>query len=184
MTEPIGKEKHFINHFGDMGSSWGLSRAFSQILALLIIKDHALNADEIAEMLNISRSNVSGGIKELQNWQLIRTERVANDRKVYYTCVDNFWSMAKSVMRERRRRELDPTLLMLRNHMNEQEAKAESDKSHSRIKELHDLLELFSEAADCLESFTPSEIKSALRMGLNAKKMLRLKNDVLSSKKR
>ena len=67
--------REFIAYFGEIGSKWGINRTVGQIYALLYISTQALNADEIAETLAVSRSNVSMGLKELQAWRLVRLRR-------------------------------------------------------------------------------------------------------------
>ncbi len=59
----------FVMHIGEMGSRWGLNRTLGQMCGLLYVSPEAMNADEIAETLNISRSNVSMGLKELKTWR-------------------------------------------------------------------------------------------------------------------
>ena len=65
----------FVLHFGEMGGRWGVNRTVGQIYALLFVSDRPLNAEEIAEALVMSRSNVSMGLKELDAWRLVRKRR-------------------------------------------------------------------------------------------------------------
>lgn len=74
----------FVSHFGEMGSRWGFNRTVGQVYALLFVAEHPLHADEIAEHLSFSRSNVSIGLKELQGWGLIRQSRIPGDRREYF----------------------------------------------------------------------------------------------------
>jgi len=73
--------RQFVAHFGEMGSKWGINRTVGQIYALIFISERALNADEIAELLEFSRSNVSMGLKELQAWRLVRLRHHPGDRQ-------------------------------------------------------------------------------------------------------
>jgi len=100
----------FVLHFGEMGNRWGFNRTVGQILGLIIVNEDMLNAENIAEALSISRGNVSMGLKELQSWRLIKPVHIQGDRKEYYTAMSDIWGMALTVMEERRKREVDPTL--------------------------------------------------------------------------
>jgi len=111
MSPPIDT---FIAHFGEMGSRWGINRTVGQVYALLFLSDKPLHADEIAETVGVSRSNVSISIKELEAWQQVRLTRVPGDRREYYSSLGSVWDIFRAVAAERRRREVEPTLTMLR----------------------------------------------------------------------
>lgn len=104
----------FVLHFGEMGSRWGFNRTVGQMFALLTIHPSPLNAEQLAQALKISRGNVSMGLKELQAWRLIELQHQPGDRKDYFTAAGSIWELARTVFEERRKRELDPTLSLLR----------------------------------------------------------------------
>jgi DNA-binding transcriptional regulator GbsR (MarR family) len=106
--------RQFVAHFGEMGSKWGINRTVGQIYALIFISERALNADEIAELLAFSRSNVSMGLKELQAWRLVRLRHQPGDRREYFEAPSDVWEIFRVLAEERRRREIEPTLSMLR----------------------------------------------------------------------
>ena len=83
--------RQFVSHFGEMGSRWGINRTVGQIYALLFISQRALNADEIAETLEFSRSNVSMGLKELQSWRLVRMEHLPGDQREDFESPADIW---------------------------------------------------------------------------------------------
>jgi DNA-binding transcriptional regulator GbsR (MarR family) len=109
---PLAQE--FVLHFGEMGSRWGINRTVGQIYALLFISPHPLNADDMAELLGFSRSNVSMGLKELESWQLVRLQHVPGDRREYFSAPEDVWAIFRTLAEQRRKREVDPTLTMLR----------------------------------------------------------------------
>jgi len=84
----------FILHFGEMGSRWGINRTVGQMYALLVLSPDPLSADQMAETLGFSRSNVSMGLKELQSWELVRLQHLPGDRKEYYSAPAVFWDIA------------------------------------------------------------------------------------------
>ena len=102
--------RQFIAHFGEMGSKWGINRTVGQIYALIFISERALNADEIAEALAFSRSNVSMGLKELQSWRLVRLRHQPGDRREYFEAETDIWKMISRVMRERELTQIERTL--------------------------------------------------------------------------
>ena len=104
----------FVLHFGEMGSRWGINRTVGQIYALLFVSPAPLNADQIAEKLDFSRSNVSMGLKELEAWRLVRLQHIPGDRREYFSTPEDVWVILRTLAEERRRREVDPTLTMLR----------------------------------------------------------------------
>src|SRR3954463_13324343 len=106
--------RKFILHWGEMGTRWGINRSVAQIHALLYVSPAPLPADEIAETLDIARSNVSGSLRELQGWGLARVTHLLGDRRDHFETTKDVWAMVGIIMEGRKRRELDPTMKMLR----------------------------------------------------------------------
>ncbi len=106
--------KKYILHWGEMGTRWGVNRTVSQIHALLYLASQPLTAEEISDLLSVARSNVSTSIKELQSWGLIMVEPVMGDRRDYFTVKGGTWEMLMTIMEERKKREIEPTLTLLR----------------------------------------------------------------------
>ncbi|MEM7469000.1 MAG: MarR family transcriptional regulator [Pseudomonadota bacterium] len=104
----------FILHWGEMGSRWGVNRSVAQMHALLYLSPKPLTAEEIAGTLGLARSNVSNGLKELQTWELINVEHILGDRRDHFQAEQDVWEMLKRVVEGRKRREIDPTIELLR----------------------------------------------------------------------
>jgi len=165
----------FVSHFGEMGSRWGVNRTVSQIYALLFVSDVSLNADEIADTLAISRSNVSMSLKELDAWRLVRLTRKAGDRREYYSTLGDVWDIFRAVAAERRRREVEPTLTMLRAALL---AKPETDTdvhAQRRIREMHELTELANNWFDELHRLSPEALLQLMKLGARVQKVLPFK---------
>ena len=111
---PTTLQQDFILHFGEMGSRWGINRTVGQIYALLFLSEKPLCADEIVEDLGVSRSNVSTSLKELQSWNLVRLQHMPDDRRDHFTTPDDLWEIVRTLVAERKKREIDPTLTKLR----------------------------------------------------------------------
>jgi DNA-binding transcriptional regulator GbsR (MarR family) len=170
--------QRFVLHFGEMGSRWGINRTVGQIYALLFVSAKPLNADEIAEGLGFSRSNVSMGLKELSSWNLVRLHHLPNDRREYFETPEDVWAIFRTLAAERRKREIDPTLSMLRDALMERPALAEDIHAQSRMKEMHDLIELGTTWLDEVQSMDSASLASMMKMGTQMKKLLQVKDRV------
>ena len=164
----------FVFHFGEMGSRWGFNRTVGQMYALMVVSDKPINANEIAEVLNISRGNVSMGIKELQSWQLIQLHHFSGDRKEYYSPKGDIWDMANTVFEERRKREVDPTLSLLRDILLEKPGNDSEAYAQNRMREIHDLLETTVGWASELQGLNPEKLNRLMKLGTGVSKVLDL----------
>jgi len=171
----------FVSHFGEMGSRWGFNRTVGQMLALLVIHPKSLNSDEISSALHISRGNVSMGLKELQSWRLIQMQHVPGDRKDYYTSSGSMWDMAKTVFEERRKREIDPTLSMLRTQLLNAAEDNQQGHEQEQMKELLELLEHLTAWSQQLSSLSASQLQGLIKLGSGVGKVIDLKDKLLSS---
>src|SRR5437870_13694877 len=118
-------QQKFVLHWGEMGTRWGINRTVAQIHALLFLSPRPLNAEEIAQTLGVARSNVSTSLKELQGWGIVKLVHVLSDKRDHFESMKDVWEMFRVVIDERKRREIDPTLNMLRASIEE----AERDKN-------------------------------------------------------
>jgi DNA-binding transcriptional regulator GbsR (MarR family) len=168
--------QRFILHFGEMGSRWGINRTVGQIYALLYVQAHPLNADEIADHLQFSRSNVSMGLKELQSWRLVKLLHLPGDRREYFEPPKDIWDIFKALLEERRRREVEPTLSMLRDALLEQPVNADDRHAQQRMREMYDLIELSSSWFDDVQRLSPETLTSLMKMGSTIKKLLEVKD--------
>jgi DNA-binding transcriptional regulator GbsR (MarR family) len=136
-------QEKFILHWGEMGTRWGINRTVAQIHALLFLSPKPLHAEEIAETLTVARSNVSNSIRELQGWGIVKLVHVMGDRRDHFESMKDVWEMFRVVLDERKRREIDPTLAMLRESIAELEKEKSKDHyTEARLKGLLDFFEL------------------------------------------
>lgn len=170
----------FVLHFGEMGSRWGINRTVGQIYALLFVSGKPLNADEIADTLAFSRSNVSMGLKELSAWNLVRLQHLPNDRREYFSTPDDVWAIFRTLAEERRKREIDPTLSMLRNALVQTPATAEEAHAQRRMKEMHDLIELVTQWFSDIQRLDTPTLVQLMKLGAKAQKFLELKQKLKS----
>jgi DNA-binding transcriptional regulator GbsR (MarR family) len=162
----------FVSHFGEMGSRWGINRTVGQIYALIYVSPRPLNADEIGEALEFSRSNVSMGLKELQAWRLVKLKHQPGDRREYFEAPTDAWEIFRTLAEERRRREVEPTLSMLRNALLE-EARTDDDRvAQERMKSMHDLIELMTTWFDDVRDMDSLTLSKLMKMGSKVQRVL------------
>jgi len=177
------KVESFVYHFGEMGSKWGFNRTVGQIYALLVVKDQSLTANQIGEALSISRGNVSMSIKELQSWQLININHVPGDRKEYYSPKGSIWEMANRVFEERRKREVDPTLSLLRDLQLDTPEDESEVYAQEKMREIHDLLETITQWSAELQRLDPAKLNTLMKLGAGISKVLSIKDQLIKPKK-
>jgi len=166
----------FVLHFGEMGSRWGFNRTVGQMFALLTINPSPLNAEQLAQALKISRGNVSMGLKELQAWRLIELHHQPGDRKDYFTAAGSIWDLARTVFEERRKRELDPTLSLLRQLLLNEPQDEQEAQAQEKIQEVYSLLELLEEFANTLSKLEHDDLLKLMKLGSGIVKLLELKS--------
>jgi len=135
-------QQKFILHWGEMGARWGINRTVAQIHALLFISPHPVPAETIAETLGVARSNVSTSLRELQSWGIVRLVHVLGDKRDHFESMKDVWEMFRTVLDERKKRELDPTLSLLRDCLIEAEQDKKTDAyTLERLRGLADFFE-------------------------------------------
>lgn len=170
--------RQFVSHFGEMGSRWGINRTVGQIYALIFISQRALNADEIAETLEFSRSNVSMGLKELQAWRLVRMKHLSGDRREYFEAPSDVWEIFRVLAEERRRREVEPTLSMLRMALLEQPGSEAERHAQERMRQMHELIDRLMTWFDDVQKLAPETAMQLMGMGATVTRVLELKDRV------
>ena len=167
--------QRFVMHFGEMGSRWGINRTVGQIYALLYVSPKPLNADEIGEALSFSRSNVSMGLKELQSWNLVKLIHQPNDRREYFQAPEDDWAIFRTLAAERRKREIDPTLTMLRDALMEQPTASDDLYAQERMQLMYSFIEMMTDWLDEVQKMDSKTLASLMKMGAKVQKLLEMK---------
>ena len=163
----------FIRHWGEMGTRWGINRTVAQIHALLMISDRPLAADEITDTLGIARSNVSTSLRELQNWGIVRLVHIAGDRRDHFESHKDLYEMFRIIARQRRQREIDPTIALIRECITEAEKpKAADAYTRERLTELLEFFELATASFDLAEKVPTQSLLKIAKTGDKALKLL------------
>jgi DNA-binding transcriptional regulator GbsR (MarR family) len=174
----------FVLHFGEMGSRWGINRTVGQIYALLFLAERPLSADEITEALGVSRSNVSMGLKELEGWRLVQRRHLPGERREYYSAPDDIWQIVRTLIEERRKREIDPTLSMLRDVLLDSPTGEQERHALAKMRQMHDLLELLTGWADDVMRLDNDSLAQLLSLGAKVSKLLEMKNKITGKTRR
>ena len=163
----------FILHWGEMGTRWGINRTVAQIHALLFLSARPLNAEEIAETLGVARSNVSTSLKELQNWGIVRVAHVMGDRRDHFEAMKDVWEMFRTILDERKKRETDPTLHLLRD-LSAQAHKSGAADPHvrDRLADMLSFMELMTQWYEQTRSMPIPAVKKLCKLGDKVTKLL------------
>ena len=170
----------FVLHFGEMGSRWGINRTVGQIYALLFISSEPLNADDIVEKLGVSRSNVSMGLRELQAWNLVLLKHLPSDRRDFFTTPDDVWQILRTLAEERKKREVDPTLSVLREILMQKPADEGERHAQARMAEMHGLIEQLTTWYDDVKKLETDRLAMLLGLGARVTKILEVKDRIVS----
>jgi DNA-binding transcriptional regulator GbsR (MarR family) len=166
-------EQKFILQWGEMGTKWGINRTVAQIHALLYVSPKPLNAEEISDTLGVARSNVSNSLKELQSWRIVKLVHVMGDKRDHFEALPDVWETFRIVLDERKKREIDPTLEMLRECI----AKAGEDAStgkytEQRLRDLAAFFETTNEWYGQIRSWPTSALTKFVKLGGKIQKLL------------
>ncbi|MFK7853703.1 MAG: GbsR/MarR family transcriptional regulator [Granulosicoccus sp.] len=173
----------FVIHFGEMGARWGMNRTVGQIYAVLFLSDEPLCADDLVEALGVSRSNVSMGLKELQAWQLVRLQHRPADRRDFFSTPTDLWEIVRTLIDQRKTREIDPTLTVLRELQLDQDFDQSDEHTRQRIEQTTEMIELFTKWYEDMRAVDVERLEQLLKLGATAQKVLDFKDKVSSSGK-
>jgi len=165
--------REFVLLWGNLGERWGVNRSVSQIHALLYSSERALTAEEIADTLNIARSNVSTSLRELQGWEIVRQVAVMGDRRTYYEAETDLWTLVSRIAQGRKARELDPAAAALRQCL----AAAEDDRAVNPVatKRLRAMLEFVEQTSRWYEQMATlpkSQLATLMKLGSGVSRWL------------
>jgi DNA-binding transcriptional regulator GbsR (MarR family) len=166
---------HFVLHWGDLGSQWGVNRSVAQIQALLYLSDRPLTAEEIALTLGLARSNVSTSIKELLGWKLIRRVPIQADRRDHYEAETDLWEMVTRIAQGRKAREIDPAHAALRACVADAEADTRIDPvALARLRAMLDFIDTLNRFYGQMLTVPKSTLTTLIKMGSGITKLLSL----------
>ena len=167
----------YILHWGEMGTRWGVNRTVAQIHALLYLSTEPLDAEQISETLGVARSNVSTSLKELQSWGLVKITHVLGDRRDHFQAQKELWDIFLVIIEERKKREIDPTLTMLRECVleSEQDTKT-SEEVKARIHNTLEFMELLTGWYEQMKKLPQPTLVKIMKLGAKVQNFIGGKN--------
>lgn len=165
--------RRFVLHWGEMGSRWGVNRTVSQIHALLFFRGEPMHAEDIAAALMVARSNVSNSLRELQNWKLVRVVHKVGDRRDHFETSRDVWELFRTVTRERKAREFDPTVGVLQECVADPGFALEDAATQARIHETLALMTALSAWGDEMLRLEPATLMKVMKLGGRIQQLLR-----------
>ena len=165
--------ERYVLHWGEMGTRWGTNRTVAQIHALLYLSPEPLRADQICELLSVARSNVSTSIRELQSYGLVRMTHMLGDRRDYFESIYDVWELFRVIIEQRKQRELNPTLTMLRECAQEVEKEKGTDPvTRERIVNMLEFVENTSSWYEQIREIPTSTLTKLMKLGSKITKLV------------
>jgi len=168
----------YVLHWGEMGTRWGTNRTVAQIQALLYLSPEPMRADEICELLSVARSHVSTSIRELQSYGLVRMTHVFGDRRDYFESIHDVWELFRVIIEQRKQRELNPTLSMLRSCAAEVETESDTDPvTRERIRNMLEFVESTSDWYEQIRDIPSSTLTKLMKLGKGITRLVKKTGD-------
>ena len=163
----------YVLHWGEMGTRWGTNRTVAQIQALLYLSPTPLRADEIVDLLSVARSNVSTSIRELQSYGLVKMTHVLGDRRDYFESLHDVWELFRVIIQQRKQRELNPTLSMLRQCAAEVAEEDQTDDiTKARVQNMLKFVETTSDWYEQIKEVPTSTLTKLMKLGRSITKFV------------
>ena len=164
----------YVLHWGEMGTRWGTNRTVAQIQALLYLSPEPLRADQIVDVLSVARSNVSTSIRELQSYGLVRMTHVLGDRRDYFESLHDVWELFRVIIEQRKQRELNPTLSMLRTTAAEVQDEDDTDPvTKERIQNMLVFVETTSDWYEQIRDIPTPTLTKLMKLGSKITKLVK-----------
>lgn len=164
--------QQFVLHWGEMGTKWGINRSVAQIHALLYLSPKPLTAEEIADTLGIARSNVSTSLRELQGWGIVKVVHVMGDRRDHFESLKDVGEMFQIILDERKKRETDPTLAVLRELIERYKGGGKDAYAHERVADMLAFIESMSDGYAQLRRLPKGSLLKIARLGEKLRKLI------------
>ena len=162
----------FVLHWGEMGTRWGINRTVAQVHALLFLAEKPLPAEEVAETLGIARSNASTSLRDLQNWGIVKIVHLAGDRRDHFESMKDVFAMFRVIARERKKREIDPAIRVLRDSIAEVGKAKSAEYTRDRLSDLLGFLELGADTFERMAHLPAPAVVKLAKLGDKAFRML------------
>ena len=182
MLKRIPEVEEFILHWGEMGTQWGVNRSVAQVHALLYLSDRPLHAEEICEALGLARSNVSNALKELQSYDIVRRTHVMGDRRDHFVAETEPWELLMKIAAERKRREIDPTIVLLGELVEKLERRREvPEHVRQRIGRMHEFIGTLTSWYEDIRRVPKPTLVALMKLGARVARFVPTRGGTISS---
>jgi DNA-binding transcriptional regulator GbsR (MarR family) len=165
--------RRFVLHWGEMASRWGVNRTVAQLHALLFLTGRPMHAEALAELLQVARSNISNSLRELQNWNLVRITHLMGDRRDYFETAHDPWELMRTIVRERKAREFDPTVRVLGECIADPEFRRLEAGAQKRMKDTLGLMETLSKWVEEMLHLESATLARVAKLGARVQTLVR-----------
>lgn len=173
-TDPLSPiSRRFVLHWGEMGSRWGVNRTVAQVHALLFLAGRPMDAETIASVLRVARSNVSNSLRELMNLKLVRVSHLMGERRDHFETSRDVWELFRTVVRERKAREFDPTVSLLQELTSDPAFPGEDADARKRMQETLALMTALSSWGEEMLRLEPATLMKVMKLGSRIQKLIR-----------
>src|SRR5262245_2627639 len=155
-AEPLIKQ--FVEHWGLMARAWGINSSMGELFALLYITGSDWTAEDLRRWLGVSRGNVSMNLRELLAWGVVHKVHRAGERRELFRAETEVWTLFRKILRERKRRELEPSLHVLESTSKLAERHADLRGIQTRIEALRRLFKAIASLAVQLLSLPTGDL--------------------------
>ena len=174
LKEALGAPgRRFVLHWGEMGSRWGVNRTVAQLHALLFLAGRPMHAEELSGLLQVARSNISNSLRELQNWHLVRTVHLQGDRRDYFDTARDPWELMRTIVRERKAREFDPTVRVLGECIADPEFPRLEPAAQKRMRDTLGLMETLSRWVEEMLHLESATLARVAKLGAKVQTLVR-----------
>lgn len=153
----------FISAWGAIAPNWGINRTMGEIHALLFVSTKPMNVDEIMEELNIARANTGACLKELVSIGIVEKRNFKDERREFFEADKNLLRVTTLIIRERRKRELEPLLRLLENTNLAQENNLDAKHFNHSVEQLKSFAQKIDRMMISVELKEKSVLFSLLR---------------------
>ena len=155
---PSRPARDFIEHWGMMARSWGINPTMGELFALLYMTGSDWTADALRQSLSVSRGNVSMNLRELIAWGVVHKVHRQGERREFFRAETDVWTLFRRILRERKRRELDPTLALLNRVADRLPDDESSEAVRGRIAAIQQFFSLIDRVATRIDALSEIEI--------------------------
>ncbi len=156
-----------VDYFEELGPRWGLEPKSCAVHALLYLLGRPINADEVADFLDLDRETSKRAVDDLIGWGVVEH---ASDGTVWTS--GEPWDLLFAGIEERRKREIEPALKAIGKAADLAVQDSTPRSTALRISKLHELLQDLSALSNQVGRLQSTTLKRFVHFGGQFSKLL------------